>query len=189
MKWMRLMKKAMANGSDWRNNFVQFSTYITFHLIIRLIIHWAGLDEIFVVSEDYAVAGELRQHMMSQQHYYSQPHLSSRSCIKSPSPLDTTHKPPMLFTRPCTVARATFPSFLSRTTRPTPLENTCALRCPPVFTPVRHATHGAQGRANGPKNGPGKRLGAKKTGGKTAVAPTPRHHSPNQHASANITKN
>ncbi|KAI9672578.1 MAG: 54S ribosomal protein L2 mitochondrial [Alyxoria varia] len=32
------------------------------------------------------------------------------------------------------------------------------------FTPVRHATHGAQGLANGPKSGPGKRLGAKKTG-------------------------
>lgn len=36
---------------------------------------------------------------------------------------------------------------------------------PPSFIPIRHATHGAQGRANGPKNGPGKRLGAKKTGG------------------------
>ncbi|KAL9052438.1 MAG: hypothetical protein Q9162_005407 [Coniocarpon cinnabarinum] len=35
--------------------------------------------------------------------------------------------------------------------------------CPFAVT-VRHATHGAQGRANGPKNGPGKRLGAKKTG-------------------------
>lgn len=30
---------------------------------------------------------------------------------------------------------------------------------------VRHATHQAQGRANGAKNGPGKRLGAKKTAG------------------------
>jgi hypothetical protein len=30
---------------------------------------------------------------------------------------------------------------------------------------VRHASHQAQGRANGPKNGAGKRLGAKKTGG------------------------
>jgi len=35
----------------------------------------------------------------------------------------------------------------------------------PNITFVRHATHQAQGRANGPKNGPGKRLGAKKTGG------------------------
>ncbi|KAK0663057.1 54S ribosomal protein L2 [Lasiodiplodia hormozganensis] len=34
----------------------------------------------------------------------------------------------------------------------------------PNLTFVRHATHQAQGRANGPKNGPGKRLGAKKTG-------------------------
>ncbi|EKG19095.1 hypothetical protein MPH_03616 [Macrophomina phaseolina MS6] len=34
----------------------------------------------------------------------------------------------------------------------------------PTLAFVRHATHQAQGRANGPKNGPGKRLGAKKTG-------------------------
>ncbi|OJD33394.1 ribosomal protein l27 [Diplodia corticola] len=34
----------------------------------------------------------------------------------------------------------------------------------PNLTFVRHATHQAQGRANGPKNGAGKRLGAKKTG-------------------------
>ena len=33
----------------------------------------------------------------------------------------------------------------------------------PVF--ARHASHQTQGRANGPKGGPGKRLGAKKTGG------------------------
>ncbi len=31
---------------------------------------------------------------------------------------------------------------------------------------VRYATHQAQGRANGAKDGPGKRLGAKKSGGK-----------------------
>lgn len=35
----------------------------------------------------------------------------------------------------------------------------------PNLTFVRHASHQAQGRANGPKNGAGKRLGAKKTGG------------------------
>ncbi|KAF2140156.1 uncharacterized protein K452DRAFT_319705 [Aplosporella prunicola CBS 121167] len=34
----------------------------------------------------------------------------------------------------------------------------------PTLTFVRHATHQAQGRANGPKNGVGKRMGAKKTG-------------------------
>lgn len=34
-----------------------------------------------------------------------------------------------------------------------------------TLTFIRHATHQAQGRANGPKNSPGKRLGAKKTGG------------------------
>lgn len=41
--------------------------------------------------------------------------------------------------------------------------NFCPYRVP-LLPQVRHATHGAQGRANGPKNGPGKRLGAKKTG-------------------------
>jgi large subunit ribosomal protein L27 len=30
---------------------------------------------------------------------------------------------------------------------------------------VRHASHQTQGRANGAKDGPGKRLGAKKSGG------------------------
>ena len=35
----------------------------------------------------------------------------------------------------------------------------------PTLTFIRHATHQAQGRANGAKDGPGKRLGAKKTGG------------------------
>ncbi|KAK8245560.1 60S ribosomal protein L2, mitochondrial precursor [Phyllosticta capitalensis] len=34
----------------------------------------------------------------------------------------------------------------------------------PSTTTVRYASHASQGRANGPKNGPGKRLGAKKTG-------------------------
>lgn len=34
----------------------------------------------------------------------------------------------------------------------------------PTLTFIRHATHQAQGRANGAKDGPGKRLGAKKTG-------------------------
>ncbi|KAF2403148.1 hypothetical protein EJ06DRAFT_472073 [Trichodelitschia bisporula] len=33
---------------------------------------------------------------------------------------------------------------------------------PPVLTSIRHATHAAAGRANGGKNGPGPRLGAKK---------------------------
>lgn len=33
----------------------------------------------------------------------------------------------------------------------------------------RHASHQAQGRANGAKDGPGKRLGAKKTGGQYVV--------------------
>jgi large subunit ribosomal protein L27 len=35
----------------------------------------------------------------------------------------------------------------------------------PAILFVRHASHQAQGRANGPKNTAGKRLGAKKTGG------------------------
>ncbi|KAI9822413.1 MAG: 54S ribosomal protein L2 mitochondrial [Pycnora praestabilis] len=33
-----------------------------------------------------------------------------------------------------------------------------------ILTSIRHASHQAQGRANGAKDGPGKRLGAKKTG-------------------------
>ena len=41
-----------------------------------------------------------------------------------------------------------------------------ASRALPVLTFVRHATHQATGRANGVKDGPGKRLGAKKTGGR-----------------------
>ena len=35
----------------------------------------------------------------------------------------------------------------------------------PVLSFVRHSAHQAQGRANGAKDGPGKRLGAKKSGG------------------------
>ena len=37
---------------------------------------------------------------------------------------------------------------------------------PTAFTSRRSASHKAQGSVNGPKNGPGKRLGAKKTGGR-----------------------
>jgi len=36
---------------------------------------------------------------------------------------------------------------------------------PPSVSFKRHASHQAQGRANGAKDGPGKRLGAKKSGG------------------------
>ncbi|KAJ4293504.1 54S ribosomal protein L2 mitochondrial [Kalmusia sp. IMI 367209] len=39
----------------------------------------------------------------------------------------------------------------------------------PTFSFVRHATHQAQGRANGAKDGPGKRLGAKKSGGEYVI--------------------
>lgn len=35
----------------------------------------------------------------------------------------------------------------------------------PILTFLRHATHKAQGSVNGARDGPGKRLGAKKTGG------------------------
>lgn len=35
----------------------------------------------------------------------------------------------------------------------------------PTLSFVRHSAHQAQGRANGAKQGPGKRLGAKKSGG------------------------
>ncbi|KAF2734325.1 ribosomal protein L27 [Polyplosphaeria fusca] len=39
----------------------------------------------------------------------------------------------------------------------------------PTLSFVRHATHQAQGRANGAKDGPGKRLGAKKSGGEWVI--------------------
>ncbi|KAF9737297.1 hypothetical protein PMIN06_001579 [Paraphaeosphaeria minitans] len=39
----------------------------------------------------------------------------------------------------------------------------------PTLSFVRHATHQAQGRANGAKDGPGKRLGAKKAGGEYVI--------------------
>ncbi|KAF2646867.1 hypothetical protein P280DRAFT_387493 [Massarina eburnea CBS 473.64] len=40
---------------------------------------------------------------------------------------------------------------------------------PPALSFVRHASHQAQGRANGAKDGPGKRLGAKKSGGEYVI--------------------
>jgi hypothetical protein len=40
---------------------------------------------------------------------------------------------------------------------------------------VRHASHQSQGRANGAKQGPGKRLGAKKSGGSSNPHPNPSH--------------
>ncbi|KAF2845131.1 hypothetical protein T440DRAFT_435266 [Plenodomus tracheiphilus IPT5] len=39
----------------------------------------------------------------------------------------------------------------------------------PILSFVRHSAHQAQGRANGAKDGPGKRLGAKKSGGEYVV--------------------
>ncbi|KAF2245884.1 ribosomal protein L27 [Trematosphaeria pertusa] len=39
----------------------------------------------------------------------------------------------------------------------------------PSLSFIRHATHQAQGRANGAKDGPGKRLGAKKSGGEYVI--------------------
>ncbi|KAK4890505.1 54S ribosomal protein L2 mitochondrial [Elasticomyces elasticus] len=38
-----------------------------------------------------------------------------------------------------------------------------------TFTAIRHASHQAQGRANGAKDGAGKRLGAKKSGGEYVI--------------------
>lgn len=40
-----------------------------------------------------------------------------------------------------------------------------SVRAPPTLTFVRHASHAQQGAVNKAKDGPGKRLGAKKTGG------------------------
>ncbi|KAF1997048.1 60S ribosomal protein L2, mitochondrial precursor [Amniculicola lignicola CBS 123094] len=39
----------------------------------------------------------------------------------------------------------------------------------PTLSFLRHASHQSQGRANGAKDGPGKRLGAKKTGGEYVI--------------------
>jgi len=80
-----------------------------------------------------------------------------------------TTSSPMLFSKHGAVASATLTSsILARSTRPVILDAACArLRTtqPPSTISVRHASHGTAGRANGPKNGAGKRLGAKKTGG------------------------
>jgi large subunit ribosomal protein L27 len=44
--------------------------------------------------------------------------------------------------------------------------NGSATPSPTLILPLaRHASHQSQGRANGAKDGPGKRLGAKKSGG------------------------
>lgn len=77
-------------------------------------------------------------------------------------------------------------SLASRSFRPS-LDTLHYLRTlnarPPTttFTLVRHASHQAQGRANGPKNSPGKRLGAKKTGGKHPILPVTNTVSPHGH--------
>ncbi|QDS68898.1 hypothetical protein FKW77_007898 [Venturia effusa] len=66
--------------------------------------------------------------------------------------------------------RATLPSSINRSTafRPSSqaLQYLRAVNSPanPSILFVRHASHQAQGRANGPKNSPGRRLGAKKSG-------------------------
>lgn len=90
----------------------------------------------------------------------------------TPSPAD---RPPMLLPRTQAPLRAALAASSSRTAHaaisPAASLNVLdVLRASlaassPNLTFVRHATHQAQGRANGPKNGPGKRLGAKKTGG------------------------
>ncbi|KAI9697511.1 MAG: 54S ribosomal protein L2 mitochondrial [Bogoriella megaspora] len=57
----------------------------------------------------------------------------------------------------------------------------------PNLSLVRNATHAAEGRANGPKAGPGKRLGAKKTGDEYVIPGNIifRQRGTNWHAGAN----
>ncbi|EON62964.1 hypothetical protein W97_02190 [Coniosporium apollinis CBS 100218] len=77
----------------------------------------------------------------------------------------------MLLPRLCAPTRAAFAASRNPHTTSS-ISNTAleAIRCSnaapatTILSFVRHATHQSEGRANGPKDGPGKRLGAKKTG-------------------------
>jgi len=68
---------------------------------------------------------------------------------------------------PVRAAIATSPVFLAPATRVLEAVRTATrtVTPAPVLGFVRHSAHQAQGRANGAKDGPGKRLGAKKSGG------------------------
>ncbi|KAI9829687.1 MAG: hypothetical protein M1819_006058 [Sarea resinae] len=56
---------------------------------------------------------------------------------------------------------------LPSTSSPSPLSHSSTIS--PLLTFIRHASHQAQGRANGAKDGPGKRLGAKKSGDQLVI--------------------
>ncbi|CAE7186046.1 hypothetical protein P3342_008480 [Pyrenophora teres f. teres] len=72
---------------------------------------------------------------------------------------------------PVRASIATSASFIAPSTRVLDaLRAANAISTPaPVLSFVRHSAHQAQGRANGAKDGPGKRLGAKKSGGEYVI--------------------
>ncbi|KAF2705772.1 hypothetical protein K504DRAFT_459868 [Pleomassaria siparia CBS 279.74] len=70
--------------------------------------------------------------------------------------------------RACTRASSAFPIPSNRVTDA--LRNINGFTQPsPTLSFMRHASHQSQGRANGAKDGPGKRLGAKKSGGEYVI--------------------
>ncbi|KAI8933332.1 hypothetical protein NX059_009956 [Plenodomus lindquistii] len=72
---------------------------------------------------------------------------------------------------PVRAAIATSSAFIAPSTRVLDgLRSANAHAAPaPILSFVRHSAHQAQGRANGAKDGPGKRLGAKKSGGEYVI--------------------
>lgn len=72
---------------------------------------------------------------------------------------------------PVRASIATSSAFIAPSTRVLDvLRNANGSMAPaPILSFVRHSAHQAQGRANGAKDGPGKRLGAKKSGGALTV--------------------
>lgn len=82
-----------------------------------------------------------------------------------PPPLSIMHLPRILSTFRFACASTTFEKSSSPLAR-------ISFSKPPVLTHIRHATHKATRASNGAKDGPGKRLGAKKTTG-TALNRTP----------------
>ncbi|KAH9859321.1 hypothetical protein IAQ61_011102 [Plenodomus lingam] len=73
---------------------------------------------------------------------------------------------------PVRAAIATSSTFIAPSTRVLDVlrsANASSTAPAPILSFVRHSAHQAQGRANGAKDGPGKRLGAKKSGGEYVI--------------------
>lgn len=102
--------------------------------------------------------------------------------------LSRPHHPPMLLPRILAPVRAVNSVSTSSARSLTPSNRALeALRtaalAPLSLTFVRHATHQSEGRANGAKDGAGRRLGAKKTAGKITL----RHEKSNGHGNGLMT--